>query len=190
MPNRNEITQEILKKYLYYNLNTGVFTWLARTQTDFNDGDHSADHNLKKWNAKHAGKTAGSFRKSDNRQTDYFRIRIQGHSYYSHRLAWLYSHGEYPDQIDHVNGDGTDNRLENLRSVSHKTNHRNMPKQKNNKSGLPGVRWSNADRCWIAQIKVNNKAISLGRSRDFFIACCVRKSAENKFEFHSNHGRG
>lgn len=186
----SELTQDQLKKLLRYNPDTGVFTWLERDLSDFTDDKHEPTHNMNKWNAKHAGSVAGSLRKSTGRRTDYYRIRINNKSYYAHRLAWLYVYGKFPDQIDHINGDGLDNRIENIRSVSHQVNHTNMPRQRNNVSGIPGVYWSSADACWIARIKVNNKMINLGRSIDFFLACCMRKVGENTFNFHTNHGRG
>lgn len=184
-----KLTQCQLKQLLHYNSETGVFTWLTRTPSDFTGEGQGAIRNANKWNSKHAGKVAGALRKSAGRRTDYYRIRVLDVSYYAHRLAWLYVHGVYPEQIDHINGDGLDNRIVNLRSVSHKTNHKNMPKQRNNTSGVTGVYWSTADQCWVSRIKVNNETQNLGRSTDFFEAVCIRKSAENKHQFHTNHGR-
>jgi hypothetical protein len=55
----------------------------------------------------------------------YLRITVLGKSYYAHRLAWFYMNGEWPDQIDHINGIKSDNRIENLRNVTVQQNNQN-----------------------------------------------------------------
>lgn len=110
--------------------------------------------------------------------------------YLAHRLAWFLYYGVEPiGQIDHINQNKTDNRIVNLRCVSNRENHRNMPIQKNNKSGLMGVHFSKLKRKWVSYIKVDGKRIHIGSFSGFFDACCARKSAEVKFGFHLNHGR-
>ena len=58
-----------------------------------------------------------------------------------HRMAWALYYGRWPSQIDHINGDPTDNRLCNLREVSHSENNANRlwPWKPNARTGLPGV---------------------------------------------------
>jgi hypothetical protein len=71
----------------------------------------------------------------------YFRIRLFGREFKSHRLAWLLTYGVWPvAEIDHINGIPGDNRLKNLRAVDAMANGQNRRKaQKNNRTGLLGV---------------------------------------------------
>lgn len=66
------------------------------------------------------------------------------------------------NEIDHINGDGLDNRVENLRICSRKNNSRNRKLSKNNTSGYKGVIWINRLNKWRARIKVDYKTIHLG----------------------------
>lgn len=59
-------------------------------------------------------------------------------------------------EVDHINGDGLDNRRENLRIVTHSQNMMNRGKYRNNTSGFKGV-FFHADGKWRAQIVVNGK---------------------------------
>lgn len=81
-----------------------------------------------------------------------------------------------------------DNRIENLRLVSGKENMKNKSMQKNNISGVTGVSWNKNRMKWQAQISVNGKIIYLGIFSDFNAAVSARKVAENRYEFHRNHG--
>ncbi len=113
------ITQRRLKEIFDYNPNTGIFTYKQATSRSV-----------------HVGDIAGSMD-----EKGYLRIKIYGHSYRCHRLAWLFVHGSWPnDQIDHINSIRNDNRLINLREVSNKINCENRIKpMSNNKIGFLGV---------------------------------------------------
>lgn len=70
----------------------------------------------------------------------YVRVYVDGKMHRAHRLAWLYMTGEWPQAIDHINGDGCDNRWSNLRSVGVKINNENRRTARvNNTTGLMGV---------------------------------------------------
>ena len=119
----------------------------------------------------------------------YFRMQIKGKNYYIHRLAWLYVHGEFPpEQIDHINSDGLDNRLINLRAVSNSENGKNQRKHSTNVSGVMGVSWHKRDKRWQSSIKVDSKPIYLGSYISFNDAVIARKVAEKQYGFHLNHG--
>lgn len=83
-----------------------------------------------------AGQRAGCIRK-DGR----YVVRVDGELHYVHRIAWLLAHGQWPDeQIDHINGDQSDNRLENLRVVTNTVNAQNKRKaMRTSQTGLLGA---------------------------------------------------
>lgn len=115
---------------------------------------------------------------------------LNGQKYLAHRIAFLLYHKRWPvDEIDHIDGNPANNKIENIREVDRKTNHKNMKRNAKNTSGLMGVDWSKAKKKWRARIKVEYIERHLGVFDDFFEACCARKSAENKYGFHANHGR-
>jgi len=108
-----------------------------------------------------------------------------------HRYIWEKANGPIPDgmQIDHINGKRDDNRLSNLRVVSHRENAQNAKLHIHNKSGVTGVRWNKQRGKWHSQIQASGKQITLGRYDDWFEAVCARMSANNRYGFHPNHGR-
>jgi hypothetical protein len=111
----------------------------------------------------------------------YEMIGIDYARYYSHRLVWLYHHGEWPrSQIDHINGNRSDNRIINLREASHTENQRNRGRQKNNHSGTNGVHWASREQRWIAKIKVHQKTRQIGAFLEKNEAIAARKAAETK----------
>jgi hypothetical protein len=104
-------------------------------------------------------------------------------------LAWLYVHGEWPDQIDHINHNTSDNRICNLRNVSHSVNHKNLTLSKDNKSGISGVRWEKSTGRWRAEAVQKGIKTITARFDNLFEAACFRKSAEIRFGYHPNHGK-
>ncbi len=64
--------------------------------------------------------------------------------------------------VDHISGDGLDNRRGNLRLCTHAENQRNRGSQSNNTSGFKGVSWNKSSGKWMAKIKVDGKAVHLG----------------------------
>lgn len=177
-------TQEYLKRILDYNPETGIFVWKDRPVTDFADGGHSAEHNCRKWNSLCAGKVAGT-----SQPIGYRVIIIQRTHQYAHRLAWVYVHGVWPVMIDHINGDKSDNRIANLRSVTRRENLKNSALRPSNTSGVSGVSWLKRRKRWQARIMVDNLQISLGVFHDFNDAVAARLEAEKRYGFHRNHGR-
>ena len=87
----------------------------------------------------------------------YIRVGHKGKYYYAHRLALFYTYGEYPIQVDHINGNTLDNSFHNLRAVTAFDNMKNMKKTKANKSGTTGVCWNKRYSAWEVNIHYNNK---------------------------------
>ncbi len=172
------ITQEYLKECLSYDPVAGVFVWSKRPIHHF-----SSCRSMNAWNARFPSNGAGSV------DQGYLRIRISGHSFLAHRLAWLYMTGSFPDdQVDHINGDRSDNRMANLRCVTHSDNVKNAKIRADNSSGRQGVSFDKGTGKWRAHIGVNGRGLYLGLFGDFEDAVCARENAETKYCFHPNHG--
>ena len=137
---RAALTAEQVRELLDYDPETGRFTWRIAPR------GHKA------------GSQAGCID-----SYGYVVIRIAGAGHKAHRLAWLIAYGEWPDdQIDHINGDRSDNRIANLRDVSTQINQQNQRRARTNNrsSGLLGVTRKRGR--WQAQIETNGKNVFLG----------------------------
>lgn len=183
---RREITPEMARELLEYDPASGALKWKRRDSSLFADTTFGGREGLAKaWNKMWAGKPA--FRKID--KDGYLAGKIFAKSYQAHRVAWAVYYGEWPDgQIDHINHDPTDNRLENLRVVSPVGNGRNKRLPSNNKSGTPGVSWDEKLQRWRCYIGVGHKNVYVGRFKTKEAAVEARKLAEHRFGFHPNHG--
>lgn len=139
-----------LLECLYYDPEHGSFTWRTRPAHTFDEGGrYSIETKARIWNGRHAGKPAFANKTS----AGYYCGMINSMAYQAHRVAWKLYYGCEPDFIDHINRDGLDNRIRNLRSVSHSTNTRNHRMRKDNTSGYSGVSISK-DGKWQARIGV------------------------------------
>ena len=135
-----------------------------------------------------AGSEAGSL-KASRRGLRHRTVCVGGQDCLVHRAIWIMVHGSIPDEaeIDHEDGDGLNNRLLNLKLVTHQGNQRNRSVGSNNKSGCMGVYRRGFH--WIASIRHNGKTVSLGKFRDKAKAIASRKAAERRFGYHPNHGK-
>jgi hypothetical protein len=149
-----ELTHDELHRILNYNKQTGVFTWLV---------DSGA--------RKCAGLQAGSL-STMNR----VYISIKRKKYLAHRLAWFYVHGVWPSaQIDHKDGDPTNNRLSNLREATNAQNQQNL----RNPKGLNpyvGVHYVPRGSKWAARI--NGKHIGYAKTAERAHALYLKAKAE------------
>jgi hypothetical protein len=174
------ITQQYLKSRVNYTPDTGLFVWLPK--------DVVVNPYNRSWNTRYRNKVAGHMFTRDSGKK-YITIKMQGFRLMAHNLAWLYVYGKLPKNIvDHINGDGTDNRICNLRDVTVTENNRNKKLRSNNKTGVCGVYWNKECKKWFSQIRVNTKNIYLGIYESFDDAVKARKEAELVYGFHENHG--
>jgi len=133
------------------------------------------------------GEDAG--RVIQQRNTSYRIVKIDYQPIYEHRLVWLMTYGYWPlGQIDHIDGNGLNNRLSNLRDVPHFINQRNRRRNPLNTSGATGVGWHKHSQKWRAYVGIHGKQINLGsfESKTEAIAARQRFNSENGFTSH--HG--
>ena len=181
----NPIDPAVLRELLRYEPETGKLYWLSRSLHHFKStAKRSAEWNCAAWNAKNAGKEAFTAGGSGYRSGAIYR-----RNYGAHRVVWAIVHGMWPKMIDHINGDPSDNRLENLREVTSAENQKNLKLRSDNTSGRIGVSWDSARKRWSAEIISKGRHLHLGRFRSKSAAIQARKMAEQTHGFHPNHGR-
>ena len=176
--------QKMLGKLLAYDPDTGSLTWLPRPAEMFANAA-STKRNMAAWNSRYAGKPA--FTSLDDH--GYFHGSIFGRIFKAHRVIWTLVNNDHPNQIDHINGVRSDNRIVNLRAVSRLENMRNQQMRINNNTGHLGVSWDSVCKQWRARINCDGRNIWLGRHDTFDEALDARKAAEIQFGYHANHGR-
>jgi hypothetical protein len=138
------------------------------------------------WNKRWALKEAFTYIS----QGRYKQGAIDNVNHYAHRVAWAMHYGEWPNGvIDHINGDGNDNRIKNLRLATVSDNAKNAKLSKANSSGMTGVTYIKNRGKWRGQIVHQGRCNFLGHFNDVNEAISARKKAEVEYGFHPNHGR-
>ena len=153
---------------LHYDPSTGIFTWLKPTKRIT------------------AGQRAGS-----KHASGYIQIKLDGRSYYAHRLAWLYMMGQWPErQIDHKNLRKDDNSWLNLRESREDQNMWNIGLSRHNRSGVKGVSFDQRRGAWRAQTRVSNVHHHVGYFDDVgdAAAALLAFRAEHHKEFARSTG--
>lgn len=175
-----------LRKMLHYERGTGKLFWKQRGVEFFRDCPRfPADHHMRRWNTMFAGTEAFRTIHKDG----YLMGKVQYKLLLAHRVIWAVAYGTWPsDEIDHIDGDRANNKLENLRVASRNDNMRNTGIRCNNHSGCPGVRMTKGGR-WHGYIRHAKQSYNLGTFSSFEEARAARKAAEARFGFHVNHGR-
>jgi len=148
------LTQETVRELLDYDPLTGIFIWKERDPKWFKAGIRNP---CKIWNSHYSGNLAGTINSHG-----YWMVGIKNVKYLAHRLAWLHVHGENPKELDHINQNPLDNRIKNLRVVTHLENGKNQVLRKNNTSGVMGVYWRKDINKWAAQLVIERKVTPLG----------------------------
>ena len=153
------LTVTYLKQLLNYDPLTGIFTWKV-----------SRNRRIK------IGQVAGY----TNSPVPHRRIEIDGKSFGEHRLAWLYVYGYFPSGvIDHIDGNPSNNRINNLRDCTHSENLRNTKLSKTNTSEDKGVYWHTRDSVWYASASFMGKLHHLGCFTNKADAITARKRLES-----------
>lgn len=136
-----QLTASRLRELLNYDSETGEFRWRVKPRNNrIKEGDV-------------AGTTSHGYR----------HINVDGRIYRAHRLAWLYTYGEWPKHcLDHINLLRSDNRIANLREATRSENNRNTGVRSHNLSGRKGVSWSKGAQKYFARIRVDGVQHYLG----------------------------
>lgn len=163
-----------------YNPETGALSWLPRPESHF-----TSKRAFSTWNTSYAGKPAFTTKTGNG----YRKGTFNSVELLAHRVAWLLISGAWPEgDIDHVDGDRSNNAARNLRSVTRAENLRNRG-WKGNRQGALGVYYHKASNTYAARIYVDGRAKSLGYFKTVEEAKHARIAAERVHGYHENHGR-
>ena len=174
---------ELLRRLLDYDPETGKLQWKHRPVEMFNAGKHSRQHNAKTWNSRYAGTEAFASKNGHG----YFQGSIFKRKYEAHRVIWALVFDEWPETVDHQNGDIENNRIVNLQAKSRAANQKNLGRRKDSKSGYTGVTPTKFGK-WRAQMHVNGVGWTIGYFPTKLDAIRARKREEVRLGFHVNHG--
>lgn len=159
------MTQEELQRLFTYN--NGELYWRVAPSKKVRVGD-----------------IVGSCIKSGYKQTSVNKRR-----WYVHRLIFLLHHGYLPEEVDHIDGDKRNNRVENLRAATRSQNQYNIQVGRKNTSGIKGVYWHKQRQKWHARVKFRGKPVSAGLFADKQSAkAAVEQLREQLHKEFKNHG--
>jgi hypothetical protein len=162
-PLRTDLTSERLRELMIYEPETGLFRWrISRRKSS-------------------AGTIAGT---SWPPPHDYVIIGVDRARWLAHRLAWLYMTGKWSKvDIDHINGNRSDNRWINLREATRSQNVGNSKLSSANRSGFKGVHFDKSRGKWMASIAIDGFQFNLGRYTKIEDAIeAYRFAAETRFD--------
>jgi hypothetical protein len=173
MRNHKVVPIEYLHQCFDADFETGTLTWRTRPREHF-----KIERAWKAWNATWAGKPAGSINCNTHHRTIY--LTSGGGPIFAHRVLWAMAYGSWPkNQIDHIDGNPSNNQLKNLReAVTGSEQQQNQKRNARNRSGYPGVSWHKGAGNWQAYITVARRNYHLGYfadRTDAFIARCTAK---------------
>lgn len=175
---REELTVEYLKECFIY-LEGRLYWNPKRPRFHF-----KSDKTYKCYMSRNASKPFGAVH--GYHQTRYIRGMVSGVLLLEHVIVWVLFNNEFPErQIDHIDGNGLNNNIENLRTVLPKDQNKNQPLRKDNKSGYHGVKKHQKNNSWVVTINSEYK----GTRKTLEEAVAFRKELEVQYNYHENHGR-
>jgi hypothetical protein len=120
--------------------------------------------------------------------TGYWRVNINGKKYQAHRLIYLMFHGHTPTFVDHIDGDKTNNKIENLRAATREQNQHNRKVRRDNISGAKNVRWDKKAAKWrVIVSRPHSKQQHIGFFDDLDLAKFV--ASEHHDKYHGDFAR-
>jgi len=170
------LTKERLLEVLEFDESISRFRWKKRAGNP-------------RFNTQFAGELAGYAYKTPAPGLAYRSLKVDGMQYKEHRLVWLWYYGEMPEfDLDHLNGDGLDNRPENLRLDTDGTNMRNAVKYSRNTSGYSNVYWQKEVHKWMVQVGIRVGTVYGGLFDDIEEAALKATELRAKLGFSPLHG--
>ncbi|KAB5497799.1 HNH endonuclease [Serratia sp. RJAL6] len=178
--------EEIICWDKVFDFHDGNLIWRARDETSFASKAAST-----RWHDRYCGKVAGYVVRPPNAKTSYISLKYGNKKRSAHRVIYEMHHGKLPDGyvIDHIDGNGLNNQIDNLRAVPQSVNLKNMPARKDNSAGCTGVFWCARIKRWQSHICIEGMQLHLGCFLTLLDAVSARKSAEITLGYHPNHGR-
>jgi hypothetical protein len=145
----NKLTLDYAKEHLDYFPETGLFFW-KKLPNKLNNPKLAS-----------IGGQAGT-----GHHSGYVFITLLGKKVAAHRLAWAWNNEDLPGQLDHINGNRSDNRLNNLRPATRSQNMHNAKLKTVNKSGHKNVQWDSEFQKWRVRVRVDGRRFHIGRFTD------------------------
>jgi len=180
-----KLTYEKAFRIFDYNPDTGdIF------RKDFLIEECSSEGSYKSLCKMYAGKVTG-YKKYYNNGMRYKVISHKGAHYRAHRVAALLMTKRWPKNIvDHIDGNGFNNKWANLRETTQAKNMRNRRMSTKTKSGVMGVHWNKRSGKWFSKITIDGRQTQIYYGDSFEEAVKSRKKHERELGYHDNHGRG
>ena len=164
-----ELNAEYIRSRFDYDPESGLLCW-------------------KKANKRWKKEPAGSLHKC-NAGKVYTRVTLDFTGVYAHRIIWIWMTGEQPDTIDHIDGDGLNNKWSNLRSVSQSENMKNQRIHKTNPSGIGGISYRKDSGRWRVRVGKDGQVCNVGTFLNFDEAVIARDQAFSQNGYTVNHGK-
>ena len=154
------INASVLHELLDFDFETGRMFWKHRPSA------------RPQWNSRYAGKEAFTGSSCGYKQGSIF-----GKLHQAHRVIYAAAHGVWPELIDHINQNRSDNRISNLRVANKVLNAHNSKMRVDNVSGVKGVSWFKRNACWRAYLTQGGRQIHLGYFPSIEDAAAARSAA-------------
>jgi hypothetical protein len=129
---------------------------------------------------------AGHIHYSPNK-VSYKRVTFFKKRYFVHQLVFLFFNGYIPKQIDHIDGNGLNNKIENLREATSQQNSLNRGLRKDNKSGVKNIYWRNDSKKWRVTLNVDGVNKNFGSYYDLEFAKFVAQTM--RYKYHKEFAR-